>query len=94
MDIDVNVGTDTRNEIVLPGPFKANPIIEYIFTYHAPVGDQPLKYQRIREAAKALAYVIDQCCEPGPDRSAAIRHVREAAMTANASRRSASPRAA
>ena len=59
--------------------------IEELFTYHAPTGDQPAKYLKIREAAKALPRVIDKCCEPGPDRSAAIRHVREAVMTANAS---------
>ena len=62
-----------------------NEIIEAIFTYHAPSGDQPERYVRIREKAKELAYVIDECCEPGPDRTAAIRHLREAVMTANAS---------
>ena len=62
-----------------------NPAIEAIFTYHAPTGDQPERYQRIRNKAKELAYVIDECCEPGPDRTAAIRIVRTAVMTANAS---------
>lgn len=62
-----------------------NPIIEDIFTYHAPTGDQSQRYQAIREKAKELAYVIDANCEPGPDRTAAIRHLREAVMTANAS---------
>ena len=59
--------------------------IEELFTYHAPSGDQPERYKRIREAAKALAYEIDRSCPPGPDRTAAIRHIREAVMTANAS---------
>lgn len=63
----------------------ANDAIEALFTYHAPTGDQPEKYKRIREAAKALAYVIHEACEAGPDRTSAIRHVREAVMTANAS---------
>lgn len=62
-----------------------NEVLEELFKYHAPTGNQPEKYTLIRAAAKALAYVIDECCEPGPDRTAAIRHVREAMMTANAS---------
>lgn len=57
--------------------------IEELFTYHAPTGDQPERYKRIRDAAKALAREIDASCEPGPDRTAAVRHVREAVMTAN-----------
>jgi hypothetical protein len=61
------------------------PEIEAIFTYHAPSGDQPAKYVAIREKAKELAYVIHESCEAGPDRTAAIRHLREAVMTANAS---------
>lgn len=60
-------------------------VIENIFTYHAPTASQVVKYQEIREAAKALVYVIDRNCEPGPDRTAAVRHVREAVMTANQS---------
>jgi hypothetical protein len=62
-----------------------NPIIENLFTYHPPTDIQREKYERIREAAKMLAYEIDAACEPGPDRTAAMRHVREAVMTANAS---------
>jgi hypothetical protein len=59
--------------------------IEELFTYHAPTGDQPERYTRIRYAAKTLARVIDECCPAGPDRTAAVRHIREAVMTANAS---------
>jgi hypothetical protein len=67
-----------------PGPAAADPI-EILFTYHAPSGGQPERYVRIREAGKALARTIQAECEPGPDRTAAIRKVREAVMTANAS---------
>jgi hypothetical protein len=59
--------------------------IEELFTYHAPTGKEPELYSRIRAAAKVLARVIDECCPAGPDRSAAVRKVREAVMTANAS---------
>ena len=66
-------------------PLAVDPIIEDIFTYHAPTPEQVVKYQRIREAAKMLVYVINDCCEGGPDRTAAVRHIREAVMTANQS---------
>ncbi|HYE98925.1 MAG TPA: hypothetical protein VEJ18_08440 [Planctomycetota bacterium] len=58
--------------------------IETIFTYHAPKGDQPAKYEEIRTAAKAMAHTIVRNTPAGPDQSAAIRHLREAVMTANA----------
>ncbi len=59
--------------------------IEQLFTYHAPTEEQKVKYVEIREAAKALARVIDRSCPAGPDRTTAVRKVREAVMTANAS---------
>ena len=65
--------------------FAVNEAIEGLFTYHAPTGDQPERYKRIRHAAKMLAYEIDRSCEPGPDRTTAVRKVSEAVMTANKS---------
>ena len=59
--------------------------IETLFTYHAPTGDQPERYKRIRNAAKILAREIDASCPPGPDRTTAVRAIREAVMWANAS---------
>ena len=59
--------------------------IDNIFSYHAPEGDQPLKYAAIREAAKNLARVIVDNTPPCADQTAAIRKVREAVFTANAS---------
>lgn len=72
------------DEVSVPEKEPKDPI-EELFTYHAPTGDQPERYLRIREAGKALARVIDECCPAGPDRTAAVRHIREAVMTANAS---------
>lgn len=63
----------------------ATDAIEELFTYHKPTPEQENHYRSIREAGKALARCIDACCPPGPDRTAAVRHVREAVMTANAS---------
>lgn len=58
--------------------------LEKWFTYHAPKGDQPARYVAIREAAKNLAKVIFDNVPPSADRTAALRKVREAVMTANA----------
>ena len=58
--------------------------IEREFTYHSPKGDQPQRYMRIRDSAKLLAHTIAECAPNCADRSAALRKVREAVMTANA----------
>lgn len=59
--------------------------LDHIFTYHPPFPDQLPKYNALREAAKAFAQAIVDNTPRGADQSAAIRHVREAVMTANAS---------
>ena len=58
--------------------------LDNLFSYHAPKGDQAGRYVKIRDAGKALAQTILDCCPPNADTSAAIRKVREAVMTANA----------
>lgn len=55
------------------------------FGYHAATPDQRRKYDRINAAAKNLAAVLLVECPSSADRSAALRKVREARMTANAS---------
>lgn len=59
--------------------------VEQFFTYHAPTGDQPARYGKVRDAAKALAMTILESCPSSADRAAAIRLLRECVMTANAS---------
>ena len=54
------------------------------FTYHSPFSDQLPKYAAIREAGWHLATIIRDNSPASPDRTAAIRKVREAVMTANA----------
>jgi len=54
------------------------------FTYHAPKGDQAERYVILRDAARDLAFLIQQIVPPCADRSAAIRKLRECVMTANA----------
>jgi hypothetical protein len=59
--------------------------IDEYFTYHAPKGDQPQRYQAIRDAAKTFAHVLLDNTAPSPDQTVAIRKLRECVMTANAS---------
>lgn len=59
-------------------------VIEELFSYHAPEGDQSMRYAAIRESAKTLARTIVDLVPAGPDRTAAIRKLRESVMTANA----------
>jgi len=74
---------DAVGEVSTIGPDRD--VIDELFTYHAPNDKQKEAYEEIRGAAKDLARVIDRVCPGGPDRSTAIRKVREAVMTANAS---------
>lgn len=59
--------------------------IENLFTYHAPTEEQKEAYSIIREKAMEFATIIDENCPESPDRTSAIRLLREAVMTANAS---------
>jgi len=62
-----------------------NPQIEKAFTYHAPKGDQAERYTKLRQAAKAFAYLMDEL-SPGPSRekSLAMTKLEEAVMWINA----------
>ena len=59
-------------------------VIENWFTYHAPTPDQLQAYELLREAAKQFAHTINKFLPDCADKTAAIRKVREAVMTANA----------
>ncbi len=59
--------------------------LDRLFMYHAPTPDQLPKYEDIRARGRELARVILELCPPGEDREVALRKVREAVMTANAS---------
>lgn len=58
--------------------------LEEFFKYHPPTPFTGPKFETLREAARHFAKVILMNVPPGADRSAAIRKVREAVMTANA----------
>lgn len=59
--------------------------LDEVFKYHTPDQQQIAAYTAIRRAARALAEIIILECPPSADRTAALRKVREAVMTANAS---------
>lgn len=55
------------------------------FSYHKPTEDQVPKYEELRSSAKSFAECILKNTPPSADQTAAVRKVREAVMTANAS---------
>ena len=58
--------------------------VENNFTYHAPKPGQPERYQRLREKAKELAYLIHQECPPSRERSVALTELETSLFWANA----------
>jgi hypothetical protein len=60
-------------------------MIENWFTYHAPTSDDLVAYEKLRNAAKDFANVINELCPDSADKTVAMRKLREATMTANAS---------
>ncbi len=58
--------------------------LENRFTYHAPKGDQPDKYARIRLAGKNFALLVNELCPQTREQSLAITKIEEAVMWANA----------
>ncbi len=55
------------------------------FTFHPPGPGDAEKYERLRAAGGELAKTIYSLCPPSADRTAAVRKVRGAIFTANAS---------
>lgn len=65
-------------------PRFTDAVIDDLFTYHPPTADQPARYEKLRAAARGFAKVMVEVTPEGADQSAAVRHLREAVMTANA----------
>jgi hypothetical protein len=59
--------------------------IENRFTYHKPVGDQPQRYEALRNKAKELALMIRDLCPDSRERSHALTQLEDTVMWANAS---------
>lgn len=59
--------------------------VDHIFTYHPPTGNQPDRYNSVREGARIFAHIILANTKPSPEQTLAIRKLQEATMFANAS---------
>ena len=62
-----------------------NEKIENNFRYHAPTLEQQAKYVRLRGEMKSIAYLIEELCPAGREKSLAMTKLEEASMWANAS---------
>lgn len=65
-------------------PMSDSEILSALFRYHPPTDSTIPKFAAINQAAKNFAEVVLQNCPASADRSAAIRSIRDARMTANA----------
>ena len=54
------------------------------FTYHAPFGDQPERYEFLRNRAYDLALRINALCPESREKALAITHLEETVFWANA----------
>ena len=68
---------DARDKVTLDS-------LENRFTYHAPRGDQPARYEKLRGEALVFARLIVESCPPSPERSTALTHLDAVVMFANA----------
>ena len=50
------------------------------FTYHAPKGDQPQRYEKLRAKARELAEMILELCPDSRERALALTKVEESMM--------------
>lgn len=58
--------------------------IEKAFTYHPPKGDQPERYEKLRNEFKKLAHLIVDHTPELREQSIALTHLEAASMNANA----------
>ena len=55
-----------------------------IFTYHKPFGNQPERYQRLRDKAKELGQMIQNDCPDSRERAVALTNLQQTIMWAYA----------
>ncbi len=58
--------------------------LDNLFAYHPPTDSQRKRYEELRAGAKAFAELVVRLTPGCADQRAAVRHIREAVMTANA----------
>ena len=77
-----NAGIDA-DEFDISAAEKAD--LDLWFTYHPPTPEQVPAFQTIRDAGYQFAETVMANVPASPDRTVAIRNIREAVMNANAS---------
>jgi hypothetical protein len=80
--IPVSSREETK-KLKAPGDYDADDL-EFLFTYHSPEGDEPMRYALLRGEALLMAKKIVECCPRSPSRTVAIQRLRECVMFANA----------
>ncbi|WP_244660841.1 Acb2/Tad1 domain-containing protein [Paenibacillus sp. CFBP 13594] len=63
---------------------RYNITIENNFSYHSPKEGQPRKYEQIRNAAKELAYLLEDTVPNSREKSLAMTNLEQAVFWANA----------
>lgn len=58
--------------------------IETRFSYHAPTGDQPAIYVRVRELGRHFAELLCEVCPESRELSLALTNLEQSVMWANA----------
>lgn len=58
--------------------------LEIRFTYHSPKGDQPERYEMIRDKGLELATMMNNLCPDSRELSLAVTNLEQAIMWANA----------
>lgn len=66
-------------------PMTTQEKVDNWFTYHPPISDQHERYAAIRAAGKEMAEKLVNLCPESADLTVAIRHIRDAVYSANAS---------
>lgn len=83
MQLEQPVGPEIEKKVMVTVPGTND--LENWFTYHPPTEDLLPRYKAIRDAALEFAKVVHTNAAAGPDKTVAIRCIREAVMWANAS---------
>jgi hypothetical protein len=63
---------------------KSQEEINNIFMYHATSGNQPIKYEAIRQAAKDFAQIVNELCPDSREKLMAFTELETACFWANA----------
>lgn len=88
-DLLVSLRSEVRSLKGIPEPKTPqedkHEMIERLFTYHPPKGNQPTRYERIRELAREFAHELVEMTPDSLQQRLALEFLQLATMMANAS---------